>query len=870
MPVELSIVETVTELETTIVEVILDSSSAPGVAGPGVPVGGTDGQVLTKTSATDYATAWEDPTGGAGGGAPDDADYLVGTAHGDLSAEIVVGATPGGELGGTWAAPTVDATHSGSSHAATQAAAEATAAAALAAHATDTSDAHDASAVSIADAGNDFTATDVEGALAELQADHETDAQNLSDHIADATAVHAAAAVSADSTSLSGTGTDVQAVLEELDNLLDDHSARHENNGADEISLAGLDGVPTALQTHLDDTADAHDASAISILDVAGDFTATDVEAALAELQSDHEADEAALAAHITDVGDAHDGSAISNVPAGGIAAVDVQAAINELDSAKAAAASAVMDGDAAGGVLSGTYPDPGFAADMATQAELDAHLTDASAAHAASAISADSTTLVGTGTDVQAVLEELDNGIADHLADTSDAHDASAISFSPTGTIAATDVQAAIAEVASEAGGGVPDLQYESRSTNTILGTADKGKTIDITATITQTFEADETLGDGWWVILRNATDEGTVVVTLDPAGAETIDGLSTVTMYSGEARLIVCNGAGGNFNSVLLQGGFARFTADGNFIVPHGITQATVEVFGGGGGGGGARGGAAGSSRNGGSGGGGGARIRVDMAAAALGNPGDTIAVDVAAGGTSGGGGSSANGSNGNTGGTTTFGSLVSAFGGGPGLGGAASANNRSGGGGGGWGEAGLIGANNTSSRGGSSPLPSSTAREPTSGGGGAGSGVYITANAAEYGGGSGGHTFGAGGGNGPMGGDSKWGGAGGGAGSDVTAGNVEREGGLGGTAGGGSTMKSIGGGGAVNGGAGAAGAAGDLRICGSGGAGGGSQDSGTGGAGGNGGAPGGGAGGGGAGTTVGGAGGTGGIGECRVWYS
>lgn len=44
---------------------------------------------------------------------------------------------------------------------------------------------------------------------------------------------------------------------------------------------------------------------------------------------------------------------------------------------------------------------------------------------------------------------------VAGHLADTSDAHDASAISFAPAGTIAATDVQAAIEEVAAEAGGG-------------------------------------------------------------------------------------------------------------------------------------------------------------------------------------------------------------------------------------------------------------------------------------------------------------------------------------------------------------------------------------------------------------------------------
>lgn len=53
---------------------------------------------------------------GGGAGAPTTADYLVGTADAGLSAEIVVGTSPGGELGGTWASPTVDATHSGSAH----------------------------------------------------------------------------------------------------------------------------------------------------------------------------------------------------------------------------------------------------------------------------------------------------------------------------------------------------------------------------------------------------------------------------------------------------------------------------------------------------------------------------------------------------------------------------------------------------------------------------------------------------------------------------------------------------------------------------------------------------------------------------------
>lgn len=44
----------------------------------------------------------------SGGGAPTDADYLVGTANGTLTNEIVVGTTPQGELGGTWGSPTLD------------------------------------------------------------------------------------------------------------------------------------------------------------------------------------------------------------------------------------------------------------------------------------------------------------------------------------------------------------------------------------------------------------------------------------------------------------------------------------------------------------------------------------------------------------------------------------------------------------------------------------------------------------------------------------------------------------------------------------------------------------------------------------------
>lgn len=43
-------------------------------------------------------------------------NYLVGTADASIPSAIVVGTTPGGQLGGTWSAPTVDASHSGSAH----------------------------------------------------------------------------------------------------------------------------------------------------------------------------------------------------------------------------------------------------------------------------------------------------------------------------------------------------------------------------------------------------------------------------------------------------------------------------------------------------------------------------------------------------------------------------------------------------------------------------------------------------------------------------------------------------------------------------------------------------------------------------------
>ena len=88
----------------------------------------------------------------------------------------------------------------------------------------------------------------------------------------------------------------------------------------------------SAIDNHIADTTDAHDASAISNVP-SGNLAATDVQSALNELQSDIDTRALAsdLSAHINDTTDAHDASAISVVPTGNLGSSDVQAALQEL-----------------------------------------------------------------------------------------------------------------------------------------------------------------------------------------------------------------------------------------------------------------------------------------------------------------------------------------------------------------------------------------------------------------------------------------------------------------------------------------------------------------------------------------------------------
>jgi len=187
----------------------------------------------------------------------------------------------------------------------------------------------------------------------------------------------------------------------------------------------------------------------------------------------------------------------------------------------------------------------------------------------------------------------------------------------------------------------------YSGRTSNTLLGAADRGYLVDITSgTFTQTFGATSALGVGWWLYLRNS---GTGDITLDPNGAETIDGLTTFVMYPGEARLIQCDGTA--LRSVVIQPFCRTFNASGTFNKPPGYIQFGVRAWSGGGSG--QKSGLISQSSTGGAGGGCGDFVILTSALGA------TETVTIGAGGAA-----QASTADGNRGGDTSLGSALTVY--------------------------------------------------------------------------------------------------------------------------------------------------------------------------------------------------------------
>lgn len=86
--------------------------------------------------------------------------------------------------------------------------------------------------------------------------------------------------------------------------------------------------------------------------------------------------------------------------------------------------------------------------------------------------------------------------------------------------------------------------VQYATRSSNTKLVSADNKLYLDLTAAITQTFDPAATLGAGWSVQIANEA-ASPAQITLDPDGAETIDGAATLVLQPGEVRRVISTGS-------------------------------------------------------------------------------------------------------------------------------------------------------------------------------------------------------------------------------------------------------------------------------------------------------------------------------------
>ncbi len=204
--------------------------------------------------------------------------------------------------------------------------------------------------------------------------------------------------------------------------------------GASDLQVASA----LAVKTYIDDKAAAqNEADEISYDPTASGLVATNVQDAIDEVDNKVDTNASAISSHLSDTTDAHDASAISNIPSGNLLATDVQSALNEIQSE--------LDS------ISG--------ATTIVQDNLDDHINDTVDAHDASAIS---NTPSGNlaATEVQAALNELQSDVdsralssalTDHINDTTDAHDASAISNIPSGNLAATEVQAALNELQSD-----------------------------------------------------------------------------------------------------------------------------------------------------------------------------------------------------------------------------------------------------------------------------------------------------------------------------------------------------------------------------------------------------------------------------------
>lgn len=268
--------------------------------------------------------------------------------------------------------------------------------------------AHAASAISVTPSGN-LAADDVQEALVELQGDADAldgrlDA--IEPDVADLISLSGVAANSADLGTFTGAiipdSSTIKGALQSLETSIESLPDPMEYKGNWDASLnspALADGTGNNGDVYHVNAAGSVDFGSGSISFVIGDkvvyngVTAKWEKWDLTDSVTSVFGRSGAVSAQSGD----YSASQITNTPAGSIAATDVQAAINEIDgdvqAAQADATQALADAAAA-------------------QADINNHIADAADAHDASAISYDNVSSGLTATDVQAAIDEVVSAI--------------------------------------------------------------------------------------------------------------------------------------------------------------------------------------------------------------------------------------------------------------------------------------------------------------------------------------------------------------------------------------------------------------------------------------------------------------------------
>jgi len=82
---------------------------------------------------------------------------------------------------------------------------------------------------------------------------------------------------------------------------------------------------------------------------------------------------------------------------------------------------------------------------------------------------------------------------------------------------------------------------QYVAKTGAYTVTTSDRGKVINCTGTFTLSLPAAATAGPGFSLLVKNA---GSGTITLDPSGAELVDGAATLALAAGRGVLLSCTG--------------------------------------------------------------------------------------------------------------------------------------------------------------------------------------------------------------------------------------------------------------------------------------------------------------------------------------